>query len=457
MGLMMEKLDPGTGKYEQVPDKFGSQWQPRAIMVNGERVFAIKGFVRINWSPTNKSWVFDDENGKFGIFTFDEAAELANTFEWYVRYLRPIQGIEIDSAKTGKKPDDLLIDDIMVKFSGHCLIKRQNVLTRPVSNRSIRESYVSLSPLGRIHDYVTMREHEVLDFLENGSDKMHVLQGLLSEEEYRQLNTPILMSNGAQLPLVDYIAGRKSAYNTLIREVLQNCGSDASNTIAFYKEREAAELIQFAANFGFSQEVMAVACYLATYNKTSRQNEGLSYGWILAEDLLSVFSRGNKSVIQIHVPSKAEECFVKDGYLYVNDEKFVEVEADDRAYVPMWVHDNKKVAIIKRSTETVKVRTNTVQYNTTVYNVGVCGFKYHISSAAPLEAWKDIVKNNGFMFDIILDASDRTCCAVNGLTIGAITRGSSFDLVNKRVKIVGHPTFNKASVEMQVVVIGEAQ
>lgn len=457
MGLTMQKMNPETGKFETVPDKFGSQWSPRAIMVDGEKVFAIKGFVRINWSKDKKQWEFGDDTGKFGLFSFDEVEALANNYDWYVRYLRPIQGIEIDSAKTGKKPDDLLIDDIMVKFSGHCLIKRQNVLSRPVSDRSIRESYVSLSPLGRIHDYVSMRENEVLDFLENGSDKMHVLQGLLTEEEYKQLNTPILMSDGTQVPLVSYVASRKSAYNTLIREVLQNCGSDATNTISFYKDREQTELIQFADNFGFSHEVMAVACYLATYNKTSRQNEGLSYGWILASDLLSVFSRGNKSVIQIHVPSKAKELSISNGYLYVNGEKFTEVDAEDKDEIPMWIHDGDKVAIIRRKSEAVKVRTNTVQYNTTVYNIGVCGFKYHIASAQPLQAWKDIVKNNGFVFDIILDASDRTCCAVNGKTIGAITRGSSFDLVNKKVKIVGHPVFHDASVEMQVVIIGEAQ
>ena len=61
-----------------------------------------------------------------------------------------------------------------------------------------------------------------------------------------------------------------------------------------------------------------------------------------------------------------------------------------------------------------------------------------------------------------MDATNRAVLSINGLSIGALMTGASFDLMNKKVKLVNTPAspikFNNASIEnMQVVIIGEAQ
>ena len=149
--------------------------------------------------------------------------------------------------------------------------------------------------------------------------------------------------------------------------------------------------------------------------------------------------------------------------MFVNGKKYIPVNADDCDNVLIWRNEGRPYAHVHKRTDVIATtRQNNVVYGAQTYTMGAYGFKYHIMSENPVETWKELVKANGYVFDVTMDATNRAVLSINGLSIGALMTGASFDLMNKKVKLVNTPAspikFNNASIEnMQVVIIGEAQ
>ena len=448
-------------------DVLGNHYVPRTATQNGKKVFQIRGLVLSKWNNQLKKVEFD-ENGIYGTFSFDQIEEIAKKYEIIVEYLRVLQGREIDGAKTGVYAEGIngedFVDMVKVVFTPHNMMTRKEILGKPVANSSVLNEYVSLSPLGRIHDYVCKREHEVFDFLENGSNKIFLLQSLMTEQEAQDMTKLFLMQDGSQKNLVDIMALRKKAYNSKVYDIIKNLsGEEMTETLTAVKVTEENELRSMADMLNISIETVAVASYIATYTKTSKQNEGLTYAWLLSGELLSVFARGNKKFDLFRLPLSAENVSIQSGYMFVNGKKYIPVNADDCDNVLIWRNEGRPYAHVHKRTDVVATtRQNNVVYGAQTYTMGAYGFKYHIMSENPVETWKELVKANGYVFDVTMDATNRAVLSINGLSIGALMTGASFDLMNKKVKLVNTPAspikFNNASIEnMQVVIIGEAQ
>lgn len=449
-------------------DVLGNHFVPRtAMLADGTKTFQIKGFVKTTWDKTNKKYMFD-EDGMFGTYTFEQLQELIKRFEFIVEYLRVMQGREIDGAKTGVYAEGLsgedFVDLVKIVFTPHNMMTRREILNKPVAMSSELNSYVSLSPLGRIHDYVTMREHEIYDVLENGSNKIFLLNSLLTQEEANQLKMSVLLQDGTTKSLVELISDRKKIYNSKVYAIMKNLtGEEMSEALATLKVREEEDLRTMADTINTSVEIIAVASYIATYTKTSKQNEGLTYAWLLSGELLSVFARGNKKYDLFRLPMNAETVAIRAGFMYVNDKKYIPVKADDCENVLIWRNDGRPYAHVhKRSDYVVEQRQNTVVYGSQLYTIGTYGFKFHIVADNYIEAWKNLVRDNGYEFDIVMDATNRAVLSINGKSISALMVGASFDLMNKHVKLVNNSSspikFNNASIEnLQVVITGEAR
>ena len=448
-------------------DVLGNHYVPRTATQNNKKVFQIRGLVLSKWNNQLKKVEFD-ENGIYGTFSFEQIEEIAQKYEIIVEYLRVLQGREIDGAKTGVYAEGIngedFVDMVKVVFTPHNMMTRKEILGKPIGNSSILNEYVSLSPLGRIHDYVCKREHEVFDFLENGSNKIFLLQSLMTEQEAQDMTKLFLMQDGSQKSLVDIMSLRKKAYNSKVYDIMKNLsGEEMTETLTAIKVAEENELRSLADILGISIETVAVASYIATYTKTSKQNEGLTYAWLLSGELLSVFARGNKKFDLFRLPLSAESVSIQSGYMFVNGKKYIPVNADDCDNVLIWRNEGRPYAHVHKRTDVVATtRQNNVVYGAQTYTMGAYGFKYHIMSENPVETWKELVKANGYVFDVTMDATNRAVLSINGLSIGALMTGASFDLMNKKVKLVNTSAspikFNNASIEnMQVVIIGEAQ
>ena len=448
-------------------DVLGNHYVPRTATQNGKKVFQIRGLVLSKWNNQLKKVEFD-ENGIYGTFTFDQIEEIAKKYEIIVEYLHVLQGREIDGAKTGVYAEGIngedFVDMVKVVFTPHNMMTRKEILGKPVANSSVLNEYVSLSPLGRIHDYVCKREHEVFDFLENGSNKIFLLQSLMTEQEAKDMTKLFLMQDGSQKNLVDIMALRKKAYNSKVYDIMKNLsGEEMTETLTAVKVAEENELRSMADMLNISIETVAVASYIATYTKTSKQNEGLTYAWLLSGELLSVFARGNKKFDLFRLPLSAENVSIQSGYMFVNGKKYIPVNADDCDNVLIWRNEGRPYAHVHKRTDVIATtRQNNVVYGAQIYTMGAYGFKYHIMSENPVETWKELVKANGYVFDVTMDATNRAVLSINGQSIGALMTGASFDLMNKKIKLVNTPAspikFNNASIEnMQAVIIGEAQ
>lgn len=467
----------------------GCDFVPQTMVNNGVKTFAIKGFLEAKMDNRTKQITFDTENALIGTFSFEEILEKAEYYLSLVEIGRILQGREIDGAKTGVYAEGVsgndYIDAVKTKFTPHQMIVRQETLDREVSESSQLNKYVSVSTLGRIHDYVCLLEPEIMDYLENGSNKIFLLQSLLTEEEAEIINKPYLMQDGTYKNLVEIMAIRKKAYNTKIYDTMKNLtGDDASNTLKEIKAVEIDDLNELATALNIGTEVIAVASYIATYTKDSKQNEGLTYAWLLFDELLSVFSRGNKKFELFKLPEFVESAYIFNKMLYINGNEYRKINAYDCTNVVVQIINSRTYGLIHKIVDKVATpRKSNIICNDTIYTIGTLGFKYHIAGENPKEEWKKIIAEHNDTFDITMDATNRAVLSVleekkdengeivkddNGETvfvrksISALMSNASFDLMNKKVKIVNPQTSpfeetNASIKNIQVIIIGEAK
>lgn len=432
---------------------------PHVVTIDGNRYFAIKGLVHATENKETRTVVYD-ENGIYGIKTFDEIHQIAKDYLAKVEYLRLMQGREIDSAKTGVAAEGVsgldFVDSVKVEFTPQEMITRVKVLGRPVAKFAELNEYQSLSPLARIHDYVAKKEAEFNLKFTNGSDKVALLVKLLSKKEKNQLNMNIKFGTEV-ISLLDYIQKRKSSYNTKMSEIFKGDlpVEEVRDIVNSLKESEIESLYKVAENLNVSAEVIAVACYISAYNKESNIGSGLTYGWLLFNELISVFTRNNKKFELYRLPKYVDTVSIIDGYLYVNDKKHAEINADNCEYVPVQLINGKPYALIHKRAEKVTKITKTKVDHEKIYNIGmIYGFKYSIGSK---DAWKASVKENGFNFEINFDDNSRLVTMVNGTIVGAIKTNSDTinmsDLVGHIVHITTSPNYSETDSTIKNVCV----
>ena len=432
------------GIYFFHPEQFSSDDVPKTYIIDGVKVFGLRGLVEVSKDPKTKQIKYSPD-GITGFKTFDEVLEIAENFLYKTEYLRLLQGREIDGAKTGVAAEGVsgldYVDSVKVKFTPHHLITRQGLLKRPSAGFAILNKYVSLSPLGRLHDYVAMRQNEFKDEFENGSDKVALLMTLLSDEERTALNSSIALTNGTTVSLVDYLKSRKLQYGNSLKTIYNSEISEEEKKTSYglLKENEIRSLEDLADITGFSIEVIAVGCYIAAYAKDGKFYSGLSYGWLLFNDILSVFTRNNKRFELYRLPKNAEDVQIIGGIIYVNGTKYGTIDnVYDTDCLPIQTINGKNYGLVHKIPMTKKPASEPAVLSSSVYKIGmIYGFKY--SEVGTRDGWKDAVRTNQFMFDVALDETGRLISSINGCNIGAIkTTGvdlNVFELVGHRVKV----------------------
>ena len=453
------------------PSQFGKglgcKFNPKtATLQDGTKTFMAKGFVecsltkqaKAKYSAEIKNGTFSvdniepadvefNDNGIYGTFSFEEIEDKRQYFLGLVEILRILQGREIDGAKTGVYAEGIsgedFIDAVKVKFTPEHLITRQTLLDRDVAMFSQLNSFKSLSPLGRIHDYTKMLTEDITDMLNNGSNKSWTLQSLLTQEEYNTIYTTYNYGN-KQGNLVDILRDFKKAYNSKIYNVMKNLsGDDNKISLNAIKEAEIENLYAFASNSGFTPEVVAVAAYLATYTKDSKQSEGLTYGWLLFDEIISVFARGNKKIDLFRLPDYVESVCIKNKIMYVNDKAYRSINAYDAEMVPVQIINGRPYAAVHKIANVVVTESPISIPNKPVYTIGAMGFKYHIAGDNPKDAWKRLVRENNFTVSISMDATGRAVMKIGDKSIAAVmsTDSSDFCLNGKKVKIVNNSQY----------------
>ena len=463
----------------------GYNYTPQTMMIDGKKTFAMKGYVECSLTKQGRYKHYENFNianvepsdvdfaseGLVGTFSFDEILEKAQYYLGLVEILRILQGREIDGAKTGVYAEGVsgedFIEAVKIKFAPRHLITRQKTLDREVSMAANLNQYISLSPLGRLHDYSTDVTANIVDMLGNGSNKIFLLQSLLTKEEAAVVSASYRMTDGSVKSLIQLLEDRKKAYNLKVYNTMKNLNDEDGVTTALnsIKSTEIDELYNLASILNTTPEVIAVASYIATYTKDSKQSEGLTYAWLLFDELLSVFSRGNKKFELFRLPAHVESACIVDKVLYVNGNKYININANDCENVVIQVINGRPYGLIHKISDNAGTqRKSNVVFGSKTYTIGTLGFKYHIASENPKDEWKRLVRENGFVFDITMDATNRAVLSINGKSISALMSvGADFDLMNKKVKVVNNAQVNpiketNASItNIQVVIIGEAQ
>ena len=223
-----------------------------------------------------------------------------------------------------------------------------------------------------------------------------------------------------------------------------------------FRAYEIEQLNTVATNLHVSIEVIAVACYIATYTKNDNFSKGFSYGWLLFNELISVFTRNNKKYELYRLPKYAETVSVFDGYLYVNDKKYGPIEnADNCEYVPVQVINGRMYAMIHKKSDVVVNIETTKDIVGKIYNLSmIYGFKYADSSK---DIWKSSVSANGYNFKIDFDDHSRIVTKVNGNIIGSIKASvadiSLHELVGHTVHITTSPNYEETESTIKNVVV----
>jgi hypothetical protein len=221
---------------------------------------------------------------------------------------------------------------------------------------------------------------------------------------------------GKQMTLLELLQKRKSMYATSVRN-LKNMKVDKSTeflTLANLKYKEVMFLKSVSKSLNVSMTVIAYGCYLATYGKDDKQNNSLSYAWLLWPELASISSRDNCSFELFSVPSNAEDAYVLSNVLFVNGKRFANVNAEagsveiqrfggTRAYVLL--HKVNGNTVVNRATITTV-------YSGAKYEIGVYGFGYANREAKSVDDWKKIVKENDLTFYILEDNNGNLCTSI---------------------------------------------
>lgn len=440
--------------------------RPHVEIINNERLFVVRGLVYAS-KDTEFKWV---EEYPCGRTSFEQIEKIMHDFMLKVEYLNPVQGDEIDGAKTGFYPE--LFSSIEIIYQSQQTTDRNETVGKTVGKTAKKNSYWSYSPLAIVHDYAEMKYAEFMSAVDSKVDnKIALVKNLLTVDENKVLNSNVKVGNDI-MSFVNYIKGRKVAYGNKIAKLMRDSvlsdeerirsisairdGVDIlENGEIVHHKGEKEELLDIARMLNMSDEVLAVACYIATNEKDQNQDKGLSYGWLFFDELLSVFARHNDSVTLYRVPANTETVSIVNGNLFVNDKKFAEVEADDCSYVPVQNINGRLFALVKKNAKTVDIVTVTnnigVAYNTGMIN----GFRYNGES---LESFKSAMKANGYVFNVDYDEEYNICAFINGkkyARLNSIDEASRNinELIGRTVKGIGSPNYIETTATMKNMIV----
>ena len=456
------------GFNEETGNMFGSNVKPTINRTT--KTLTMRGFVVVSWNKRLKKFEFE-ENGIHGTFTLDQIEEIAEQYTQKCEYTSPLVARAIDCAKTavgaegyqfwkgireGKTAKELesvneFVDSIKTTICSDAYITKNRLKGKEITFKDKINTYVSLSPLGRLHGYIDSHKHEILNMFEDETsiNLNSYLLTLLTEEEYAELYRPLKTKSGMR-NIIQCLEDRRDSYNSAIRNLMAISDDEEDNSVAKIKEDERNFLKRVANYYGLSLEIVAVACYICAYSRDSKK--GLTFGWLLDDTLLSVFSRGNEKFINI--PVQSTDLCIRTGWLYENGKKKHPVNAEDTDYVPVISGADRLFAHIRKKTDVIvdnSARSITVSGNAT-YTVKALGFKY-FNSKTPVEWINKVVANNG-EFEIKLNSESRLCAFIGEESISMIEYGKSFELLNKTVKVINQPQLDNSSIrDIQVVVI----
>lgn len=446
------------------------QIQDGVKLASGENTIIARGFAQAKIDFAGNV-TFTDEK-IVGEMTLEQVEAYSMYYLMLAAYGKVNVGREIDKAKTGKPLSKKeYTEEMQLKYMPTHAKIRKNLQGRPISDNNLVNEYRSLSTLGRLCDYIGdfdepgTKANEIAELLNNGTDKMFLLHSLLRKEEADFFKMSWSMSDGTTATLQDMMTARKKVYNKDLKGLLENL-EDEERTVAVRnrKEKEIEEIRALGNMLGASMEVMAVAAYIAAYDKDTKQNQGLTYGWLLIDELLSVFSRNNKKFELFRLPKKLDndsEISIRNGFMFINERKYMPVRAEDAIRVAVQAINGNNYALIRKPVSDVQEqRSEDVVYGSTVYSIGVLGFKYHILSDNPKNVWKEIMKSHDFIADIVMDATGRVVLSVDGCSVCALMRNTNFELLNKKIKFVnswGTKKETEAAITgLNCVIIGEA-
>lgn len=446
-------------------DNFGNpiNFNPHSKIIDGEKRFVVKGLAFAEAESGFKEW----QEIFVGKKSFEEVLELMKKFLLANFGLNPTQGDEIDGAKTGYYPE--IFDWMKILFKSTQSLLRDEIIGKPISKTSRFNSYTSYAPIAIMATYAQKKREEFLEAVDaNISDKLAMLLNLLTDDERKELNSNVI-NKGNTVSLIDYIRERRKVFGDRRWEIMRDkaLSSDEKKAklsavtdgidliqdgVVVHYKGEKEKLISIANSIGVSEEIMAVACYVATNSKNNHSNENLSYGWILFDQLISVFARGNEQVGMYKVPTYAEEVKVKDNCLYVNECKFANVQAVDQVAVLKEI-DGKRYALVKKNTN---VKTVGIAESDDRYSIGaLAGFKYNDES---LETFKEKLLKTNNTVDIDYDSDKNVVVLIDGKQYcRALPNKDSIsigDLVGHSIKLLSFDECDNSMKNLTVRVIG---
>ena len=476
-----------NGDNEEMQNGLGWNFEPKVkTWKNGKKSLYIKGLkqLSLNYDEITERPFVELEHGKdftpnqvskchvrrskfdqtaihAGVFTFEQLKDVIQYYKDINLILRLVQGDEIDGAKTGFYPE--IPEFCQLAITPWHMLERQAIIGRDQGAKARANVYKSFSPSGFVYDFACDFMDELKEkFSASGRSKVQLLKSLLTKEETEMLyNMPVISRFGNECDnLIKAVTEAKNSYGKMLYERSKTEAND-QESFGIIKEKEANLLREEAEVLGVTPEVMAAACYIATYSKQSDIGNGLSYAWLLFDELLSVFSRGNKKFELFRMPKNVESAYIKDGYMFINEQRRYEINAEDTPYVVIQIINGNPYALIQKRAEKVVVSSgrkavcdNKVHYITAV------GMKYHITkdkfdniedkmpnieknyTNIPVEDWKSLVMKNNFTFDVVMGERGNVYLAVQGYTISSLNQDFDSSLVGTKVKMVNRRTIN---------------
>lgn len=361
----------------------------------------------------------------------------AEAYDNAIKYLRFLQGWEIDKAKTGIGADG---EDgqgfpkaLKIKKTPEWFIGMRKLQQRDVNVKD-EDIYHSNAPLAKLYEFVA-RFRSDLKLFKNAENKCYHISKTFTTAELNAMESILPKIREMEKMYTREMANAVSFYNVGV--VNKGQFTEMCNQIAEKYNHTLMSMV----NDNVSEDVVAYACYYATNDKTNNSSSSTTFPWkCMFDSMIRLLYRNNNRVSLVRLPENKEIDNIKvvNGMLMINGEFYDSVPYPDKEY-HIEVIEGKPFMIVPKEvpveTEEEK-KERIIDYSSKTYPLQVNGFKYYNMTS---EAFINTVANNNNQFDVVADASGNVRIAVGGVVIANLaSKEFERELVNKQLVLTTH-------------------
>jgi hypothetical protein len=349
-----------------------------------------------------------------------------------VKYLRFLQGWEIDKAKTGIGADGEdgqgFPTSLKIKQTPEWFIGMRKIQGRDVTVKE-ENIYHSNAPLGKLYAYVMEFKNE-LKLLKNAEAKCYHLSKTFTQDEINAVQAILPKVREIEKMYCKEVANITNYYKVS----LINKGQFGEACGAIYDKYN--HVMMSMVNDGVSEDVVAFSAYYVANDKPDNKSKSTTFPWTcMFDSMIRLLYKNNNKVSLVRLPelNEIDNVKVANGCLMINGDFYDYVSYPEKDY-QIKVIDGKPFIVVPKEVDvdtTEAKASRFVACEAKTYPLTVNGFKYYGLNS---ENFIQHVTNNNGEFSVVVDTNGNVRIAIADMVIGNLaSKEFEAELVGKKL------------------------